>query len=164
MTPSLQKSRHIAKATSRRRARPLVLIAEDHEDTRSLLRTMLGMSGYAISEAADGEEAVRGAKRSKPDLILMDGGLPGVDGVAATRRIRLLAHCNQIPIIFLSGHAETSFIELAREAGCDEYIVKPIDLDQLADVVKKYLKKDGQEFRQLDQEGVLDDERLTVAY
>ena len=121
--------------------RPLVLIAEDHEDTRSMLTTLLGLSGYAFTEAADGEEAVQLARALAPDLILMDGGLPGVDGVAATRRIRGFAHAARVPIIFLSGHAEASFIGRAREAGCDEYIVKPIDFDQLDDLLKKYLQK-----------------------
>lgn len=121
--------------------RPLVLIAEDHEDTRSMLKTLVATSGYDFTEAADGEEAVRLAKNFKPDLILMDGGLPGVDGVAATKRIRHAVHDDRLPIIFLSGHAEASFMVRAREAGCDEYLVKPFDLDELDIVIKKYLEK-----------------------
>lgn len=121
--------------------RPLVLIAEDHEDTRSLLKTVLAINGYDFTEAADGEEAVRLAQAFKPDLILMDGSLPGVDGFAATRRIRQSANDGRLAIVFLSGHAEPSFMVRAHEAGCDEYLVKPIDLDELDVVLKKYLQK-----------------------
>lgn len=129
------------------RSRPLVLIAEDHEDTRSLLKTVLEMSGYDFTEAADGEEAVRLAQHFQPDLILMDVGLPRVDGVTATRRIRGAADSERVPIVCLSGHAEASFIVLAREAGCDEYMVKPIDLDRLDGVLKKYLEKKRPQLR-----------------
>lgn len=137
--PNSQTVRRIRPASPAQR--PLVLIAEDHEDTRSMLKTLLAINGYDFTEAADGEEAVRLAKEFRPDLILMDGGLPRLDGFAATRRIRQSGPCDRVPIIFLSGHAEPSFIGRAREAGCDEYIVKPIDLDELDSVMKRYLQK-----------------------
>jgi CheY-like chemotaxis protein len=118
-------------------ARPLVLVADDHEDTRLLYRTVLELRGYGVIEAADGEETVCTAESVRPDLILMDGGLPRLNGVDATRQIRR-SELGHVPIVFISGHAGAAFIALAREAGCDEYFVKPFELSQLEDVLEKY--------------------------
>ncbi|HYE16321.1 MAG TPA: response regulator, partial [Pyrinomonadaceae bacterium] len=115
---------------------PLVLVADDDDDTRTLFSIMLGMRGCAVIEAADGEEAVRLAESAGPDLIIMDGSLPRLDGFAAARRIRKM---RSVPIVFVSGHAEPSFLALAREAGCDEYLVKPPSLDHLGRVLQQYL-------------------------
>jgi two-component system, cell cycle response regulator DivK len=120
------------------RARPLVLVADDDPDTRFLFRTVLEMRGYCVIEAADGEETVAAAQRAHPDLILMDGSLPRLSGLEAARQIRRSGHIGHVPIVFISGHAGASFIALAHEAGCDEYLVKPLDLDQLEDVLEKY--------------------------
>ncbi len=121
------------------RPAPLVLITDDDDDTRSLFSVMLKLSGCAVIEVTDGEEAIRLAERARPDLILMDGSLPRLDGLAATRRIRDLLHVVRVPIIFVSGHAEPSSLARAREAGCDDYLVKPFRLEQLGDVLEKYL-------------------------
>ena len=120
------------------RVRPLVLVADDDADTRLLFRTVLEMRGYCVIEAADGEETVGGAESARPDLILMDGSLPLLSGLEATRRIRASAHIGGVPIVFISGHAGPTFVALARAAGCDEYLVKPFDLPQLEDILKKY--------------------------
>ena len=119
-------------------AQPLVLVADDHEDTRLLFRTVLEVRGYSVIEAADGEETVRTAESARPDLILMDGSLPRLSGIDATRRIRRSAHIGHVPIVFISGHAGLSSLARAREAGCDEYLVKPFDLAQLENVLEKY--------------------------
>ena len=119
-------------------ARPLVLVADDHEDTRLLYRTLLELRGYGVIEAADGEETVCTAESVRPDLILMDGSLPRLNGVDAARQIRRSGHIGDVPIVFISGHAGPAFIALAREAGCDEYFVKPFDLSELEDVLAKY--------------------------
>jgi two-component system cell cycle response regulator DivK len=119
-------------------ARPLVLVADDHEDTRLLFRTVLEVRGYRVIEAADGEESVRTAESVHPDLILMDGSLPRMSGLDATRQIRGSADIGNVPIVFISGHAGRAFLALAREAGCDEYLVKPFDLDKLEQVLEKY--------------------------
>lgn len=119
-------------------ARPLVLVADDDEDTRLLFRTVLEVRGYDVIEAADGEETVRSAESAHPDLILMDGSLPRLSGVDATRRIRESDHNGRVPIVFISGHGGPAFLALAREAGCDEYLVKPFPLAQLEDVLEKY--------------------------
>ena len=120
------------------RARPLVLVADDDPDTRFLFRTVLELRGYCVIEAADGEETVAAAKRGHPELILMDGSLPRLSGLEAARQIRRSGHLGHVPIVFISGHAGAAFIEQAREAGCDEYLVKPLDLAQLEDVLEKY--------------------------
>ena len=119
-------------------ARRLILVADDHEDTRLLFRTVLEVRGYSVIEAADGEETVRTAESARPDLILMDGSLPRLSGVDATRRIRGSEHIGHVPIVFISGHAGAAIRALAREAGCNEYLVKPFDLAQLDDVLEKY--------------------------
>ncbi len=131
---SLQKTTDARHAP----ARPLVLVADDHEDTRLLFRTVLEMRGYSVIEAADGEETVRTAERARPDLILMDGSLPRLSGVDATRQIRRSDHIGHVPIVFISGHAGASSLAIAREAGCNEYLVKPFDLTQLENVLEKY--------------------------
>lgn len=117
--------------------RSVVLVAEDDPDTRFLFRTLLELRGYSVIEAADGEQAVRLAESARPDLILMDGSLPRVSGLEATRRIRRFAHAGRVPIVFVSGHAEAVFLDEARQAGCDEYVVKPCGMVQLGGVIEK---------------------------
>src|SRR5215207_3559663 len=137
MTTSLSS---LQKTTEPRHApaRPLVLVADDHEDTRLLFRTVLEVRGYGVIEAADGEETVRTAESARPDLILMDGNLPLLNGVDATRQIRNSDDIGHVPIVFISGHTGAAYLALAREAGCDEFLVKPFQLAQLEDVLEKY--------------------------
>ncbi|HEX8558395.1 MAG TPA: response regulator [Pyrinomonadaceae bacterium] len=116
-----------------------VLVAEDHEDTRVLLRTLLERRGIAVVEAGDGVAAVSLAESERPDLILMDGGLPLLDGLAATRRLRGLASLSGVPIVFLSGHAAPHDPRAARAAGCDEYVVKPFEWARLEGVLNRLL-------------------------
>jgi two-component system, cell cycle response regulator DivK len=138
MTASMNSLQTI---TGREHARPLIMVTEDDEDTRLLFSIALRMRGYHVIEVADGEEAVRMAESARPDLILMDGSLPRLDGLGATRRIRQSEHARHLPIVFISGHAEPSFLAQAREAGCDEYLVKPLDLKQLGEVLEKHLRR-----------------------
>ena len=119
-----------------------VLVAEDHDDTRQLLRMLLERRGFAVVEAADGEEACDLAARECPDLILMDGGLPRLDGVAATRRLRRLDALAGVPIVFLSGHAGPQYQRAARDAGCDDYVVKPFEAGRLDDILNRHLSRD----------------------
>jgi two-component system cell cycle response regulator DivK len=137
MVTSLNNLRETTEAR-RVSAQPLVLVADDDPDTRLLFRTVLEIRGYCVTEAADGEEIVRAAESARPDLILMDGSLPRQSGFDAARQIRRFRHLGGVPIVFISGHAGRTFIALAREAGCDEYLVKPFDLAQLEDVLEKY--------------------------
>ena len=117
----------------------LVMVAEDHEDTRFMLRTLLERRGLLVVEAGDGEEAVSLAERETPDLILLDGNMPRLDGISAMRRMRGLASLSGVPIVFLSGHAGPQQQLAAREAGCDDYLVKPFNLDRLYQVLELHL-------------------------
>lgn len=124
-----------------RRARGAkVLVAEDHEDTRALLRMLLERRGLSVVEAGDGFEAIATAEREHPDLILMDSGLPLLDGVTATRRLRGLPAFSAVPIVFLSGHAGPQAQKAARDAGCDDYVVKPFDIARLDTVINRHLR------------------------
>ena len=120
-----------------------MLVAEDHDDTRYLLRTLLERRGHAVFEAADGVEACDVAARERPDLILMDGELPLLDGVAATRRLRGTVALAGVPIVFLSGHAGPQHQLAARDAGCDDYIVKPFNLARLDNILNRHLPPGG---------------------
>jgi CheY-like chemotaxis protein len=122
--------------------RPLVLVVEDHEDTRVLLRVILEKWGICVVEAEDGEAGIQAANEHHPDLILMDWSLPLLDGLAVTRMLREHTELDHIPIIFLSAHAAPSSQKKAREAGCCEYLVKPLDFDQLDRVLRTHLSLD----------------------
>lgn len=95
-------------------------------------------------EARDGETAVALAVKEQPDLILMDGGLPLMDGITATRQMREMDVLRKVPIIFLSGHARADFQREAFAAGCDAFLIKPIDLEELDRVLKTHLKNSGE--------------------
>jgi two-component system cell cycle response regulator DivK len=122
-------------------AEPVVLVVEDFEDNRFMMRRLLEMSGYRVLEAVNGEQAVEAAVGEQPDLILMDLSLPKLDGLAATRRIRQHDALSKIPIVAVSAHDTTDFHADALAAGCNEYVTKPIDFDQLEALLKKLLNR-----------------------
>lgn len=115
----------------RKRGRPKILLVEDSEDNRLMMRRLLELSGYEIIEAVNGEQAVENAKQMLPDLILMDLSLPRVDGLAATRLIRAIPVLKRVPIIVVSAHDTSDFHAEAMASGCDEYVTKPIDFGEL---------------------------------
>jgi len=112
-----------------------VLLVEDTEDNRMMMRRLLELSGYQVSEAVNGLEAVNLAERETPNIILMDLSLPIVDGLAATRRIRELPNLATVPIIAVSAHDTADFHAEALAAGCDAYITKPVDYTELEDLI-----------------------------
>ena len=122
-------------------AGPTVLVVEDFEDNRFMMRRLLEMSGYRVVEAVNGEQAVEVAASERPDLILMDLSLPKLDGLAATRRIRQSNGLGEVPIVAVSAHDTSDFHADALAAGCNEYVTKPIDFDQLESLLKKLLEK-----------------------
>lgn len=118
-----------------------VLLVEDTEDNRFMMRRLLEMTGYRVLEAMNGEEAVRLAKAECPQLILMDLSLPVIDGLAATRLIRKLPDCQRTPIIAVSAHDTSDFKSEAILAGCNYYITKPIDFNELEELIVELVQK-----------------------
>jgi len=118
-----------------------VLLVEDTEDNRFMMRRLLEMTGYHVVEAMNGEEAVKLAQTESPNLILMDLSLPVIDGLAATRLIRKLPGCESTPIIAVSAHDTSDFQSEAIEAGCNTYVTKPIDFAELEDLIVELLKE-----------------------
>lgn len=117
-----------------------VLLVEDTEDNRFMMRRLLEMSGYRVIEAMNGEEAVKLAETGSPQLILMDLSLPVIDGLAATRLIRKLPEFESVPIIAVSAHDTSDFQSEAIQAGCNSYVTKPIDFNELEDLIAQLLK------------------------
>ena len=122
---------------------PTVLLVEDTEDNRFMMRRLLEMSGYRVVEAINGEEAVKLARAEKPQLILMDLSLPVIDGLAATRLIRKVPALEATPIIAVSAHDTSDFKDEAVAAGCNGYVTKPIDFSQLEQLIQQLLTHDG---------------------
>jgi DNA-binding response OmpR family regulator len=143
MTTLLRTTHDRASAPPARRpargGQPLVLVVEDHADTRFMLEYLLERHGCRVVSAADGEAAVSLAEQARPDLILMDATLPRLDGLAATRRIRATSTLCDVPIVFLSGHAEAAFRAVALETGGNDFLLKPFDLGQLEGLLDRHL-------------------------
>jgi two-component system, cell cycle response regulator DivK len=116
-----------------------ILVVEDQEDLRGVLRTLLEGSGYEMLEAADGQAGVGKAKSERPDLILMDIQMPVLDGYEATRQIKGDATLKATPVIAISSFAMKGDEEKARAAGCDSYVTKPYSPMQLLRVIRGYL-------------------------
>jgi two-component system cell cycle response regulator DivK len=116
-----------------------ILVVEDQEDNRRILRDLLGAAGYEISEAHDGAQALPAALTSRPDLILMDIQLPLVDGYEATRRIKADPALKSIPIIVVTSYALSGDEEKSRAAGCDDYVPKPYSPRQLLAKIRNFL-------------------------
>jgi len=116
-----------------------ILIIEDQEDNRAIMRDLLSTAGYALIEAVDGEEGVRLARSERPDLILMDIQLPVLDGYEATRQIRAIADLKSVPIIAVTSYALSGDEAKTREAGCDSYVAKPFSPRELLAKVRALL-------------------------
>jgi two-component system cell cycle response regulator DivK len=116
-----------------------ILVVEDQEDNRRILRDLLTSAGYDIAEAVDGEEGVAAASREHPDLILMDIQLPKMDGYEATRRIKSTPELRAIPIIVVTSYALSGDEGKAREAGCDAYVTKPYSPRALLAKIREFL-------------------------
>jgi CheY-like chemotaxis protein len=117
-----------------------ILLVEDNEMNRDMLSRRLERKGFAIAIAVDGQQAVDMAASEAPALILMDMSLPEIDGWEATRRIRANASTRHIPIIALTAHAMQGDEQKAREAGCDDYDTKPVELPRLLEKMAALLK------------------------
>ena len=120
-----------------------ILIIEDQEDNRAIMRDVLSTAGYALIEAVDGAEGVRLARSERPDLILMDIQLPVLDGYEATRQIRAVADLKSVPIIAVTSYALSGDEAKSREAGCDGYVAKPFSPRELLARVRALLPDGG---------------------
>jgi CheY-like chemotaxis protein len=118
---------------------PLILVVDDYQDAREMYAEYLQFSGFRVAEAKNGNEAVEQAFALKPDLILMDLSLPGMDGWEATRRLKADDRTKRIPIVALTGHALAGASEGAKKAGCDSFVTKPCLPDDLVVEVRRML-------------------------
>jgi len=118
---------------------PLILVVDDYQDAREMYAEYLQFSGFRVAEARNGNEAVAQARSLKPDLILMDLSLPGMDGWEATRVLKADEATKRIPIVALTGHALAGASEGARKAGCDSFVTKPCLPDDLVVEVRRML-------------------------
>jgi len=116
-----------------------ILVVEDTEDNRQIIRDLLTSAGYDIVEAVTGEEGVAMAAKHRPDLILMDMQLPVLDGYEATRRIKANPELATIPVIAVTSYALTGDEAKTREAGCNAYVAKPFSPRQLLAIVREFV-------------------------
>ena len=116
-----------------------ILVVEDTEDNRQIIRDLLSSVGYELIEATDGAEGVALAQSRHPDLILMDIQLPQMDGYEATRRIRAVPELAKVPIIAVTSYALSGDEAKTRAAGCDGYIAKPFSPRQLLAKIREFL-------------------------
>jgi two-component system, cell cycle response regulator DivK len=118
-----------------------ILVVEDEEDNRQILRDLLTTAGYEMTEAVNGEEALAEVAKQRPDLILMDIQLPDMDGYETTRRIRINPDLKSLPIIAVTSYALAGDESKALASGCDAYVSKPYSPRQLLEKIREYLPK-----------------------
>ena len=133
-------SKNIRVSPQRNVSAPLVLIVEDDEDTRLMLKYLLEIWNYKVIEATNGEEAVQTAKTRQPDVILMDYKLPKIDGLATTKQIREQKSLEQTIIIFVSAETASDVRSSALAVGGDDFLLKPINFGDLEMSLEKHLK------------------------
>jgi two-component system cell cycle response regulator DivK len=119
----------------------IILYVEDNPDNRLLVRRVLLAEGYSLVEAKDANEAVDVLNKSHPDLILMDINMPGVDGYTLTTQIKSMPGFERVPIIAITANVMRGDRERTLQAGCDGYIQKPIDIDQLTREIERFLAR-----------------------
>jgi CheY-like chemotaxis protein len=120
-----------------------VLLVEDQEDNRVLARKLLERAGFRVTEAVNGREALEQAAALKPDLILLDISLPEVDGLTVARALRATPDLQQPLVVALTAHAMDGDRAKALEAGCDEFMTKPIDVPQFIPTIRRILERRG---------------------
>ncbi|HEY3040074.1 MAG TPA: response regulator [Pyrinomonadaceae bacterium] len=117
-----------------------ILVVDDFDDTRLLLRTWLQKKGFRVVEAEDGNRAITAAERNHPDLIIMDVEMPELDGLAATRKIRKLEDFAAVPIVAVSAYGADQYRDHALAAGCNEYVSTPFEPDELERLIRALIK------------------------
>lgn len=117
-----------------------ILVVDDFDDTRLMMRLWLEKRGYRVVEAADGVKALEVARRESPDLVIMDIEMPEMDGLTATRRIREEAHLRDVPIVAVSAYGAEHWRDRALEAGCDAYVSTPFEPKELSRLIESLLQ------------------------
>ena len=120
---------------------PKILLIEDLEENRVMLTRRLVRKGFEVVAAVDGEEGCARARDERPDLILMDLGLPGISGYDATRLLKAVPETQSIPILALTARAMPDDLARAREAGCDDCDTKPVELPRLLEKIETLLQR-----------------------
>ncbi len=121
-------------------AQRTILVVDDFDDTRLLLRTWLKRKGFRVIEAENGKQAVEAAKTQMPDFIIMDIEMPELDGLEATRQIRAMRELAGVPIVAVSAYGADQYRSQALDAGCDDYVSTPFDPDALEGLIRSLIK------------------------
>ena len=127
---------------TRSSATPTVLVADDNDDTRAMFRTLLSNKGYHVIEAADGEEVIEITSRENPGLVLLDLGLPRLNGLTVIRRLRNELKLLNVPVVVVTGYDKHFATAVA--AGCDDYLLKPVDFTRLDAILDYYVPTKAQ--------------------
>jgi len=118
---------------------PTVLLAEDSQDTRNMLKRAFELKGYKVLEAEDGQEALDMARRYRPSLIVIDLNMPVLDGLAAVKNVREMeGPTDQVPIVAITAYDVPGMEDAALETGCDRYLRKPLDLEELDSALRSF--------------------------
>ena len=128
--PTLWPGQHVKRT---------ILVVDDFDDTRLLLKTWLEKKGFKVVEAENGNQAVRAAQELRPDLIIMDMHMPELDGLGATRQIRSMKELDGIPVVAVSAYGARQFRAEALAAGCSDYVSTPFEPDNLEMVIRSFL-------------------------
>ena len=123
--------------------KPTILIAEDSADSREMMQVLLQIKGYQVVSAENGVQVMEVAIRTQPDALLLDLELPKLDGLAVTKNLRLHPRFKRVPIIVVSGHDPNRYRQAALDAGCDDYLLKPVNFDQLNELLDRFVPRHG---------------------
>ena len=126
-------------STAMQISKPVILVVDDFDDTRLLLRTWLERKGFQVIEAENGNEAVSQAESQRPSLIIMDLEMPELDGLAATRKIRSVKELEKVPVLAVSAYGAEQFREDALAAGCNEYVSTPFEPEALEKLIRSFV-------------------------
>ena len=126
-------------AINRTRPQQTILLVEDFDDTRLMMKLWLQKKGYRVIEAENGDQAVELAQREQPDLIIMDMMMPGLGGLDATRQIREYQSLRQTPIVAVSAYGADEYRARALDAGCNEYVPTPFEPEKLSQLIERLL-------------------------
>jgi len=130
----------VSVASGASRTLPLVLVVEDFEELYELYSDFLAGAGYAVEGSSTGEQAIEEARRLLPDVIIMDLGLPRMNGWEAIQLLKSEAATRHIPVLALTGHVQKRFADLARQAGADRVLLKPCPLNELLGELERLLR------------------------